>query len=101
MGSLWRRYRILSEKSNRQKKKIADCAVRTVRTNADVACLYGDMVGTYRQHVAASGSETWQTDLDISVYGWTYSEVTRVTTGRVTHGMDDHQHLMWHMTWPR
>jgi hypothetical protein len=47
-GLVWRRYRILSEKSNRQKKKIADCAVRTVRTDADVACPYADMVGPYR-----------------------------------------------------
>ena len=45
-------------KVKQAKKKIADCAVRTVRTNADVACLYAEMVDTYRQHAAASGSET-------------------------------------------
>jgi hypothetical protein len=39
--------------------------------------------------VAASGSDTWQADLDILAYGWTYPEVTRVTTGRVTRGTDD------------
>jgi hypothetical protein len=39
--------------------------------------------------MAASGSDTWQAVLDISAYGWTYSEVTRVTTGRVTRGTDD------------
>jgi hypothetical protein len=94
--SVWRRYRILSEKSNRQ-KKFANCAVRTVCTGADVACPYADVAGPYRRHmvvlymrhVAASGSDTWQADLGILVYGWTYPEVTRVTTGRVTRGTGD------------
>jgi hypothetical protein len=36
----------------KQAKKIADCAVRTVRTDADVACPYADMVGPYRRHMA-------------------------------------------------
>jgi hypothetical protein len=47
----------------------ADCADRTVHT--------GD--------VAASGSDTWQVDLDVQAYSWTYPKVTRVTTVRVTH----------------
>jgi hypothetical protein len=47
------------------------------------------MAGPYRRHVVALGSDTWQADLDISVYGWTYPEVTRVTTRRVTRGMND------------
>jgi hypothetical protein len=34
-------------------------------------------------------SDTWQADLDIWAYGWTYPEVTRVTTVRVTRGTDD------------
>jgi hypothetical protein len=38
-------------------------------------------------HVAASGSDTCQADLAFWAYGWTNPEVTRVTTGRVTHGM--------------
>jgi hypothetical protein len=29
----------------KQEKKIADCAVRTVRTDADVACPYADVAG--------------------------------------------------------
>jgi hypothetical protein len=47
--------------------------------------------------VAASGSDTWQ-DLDILAYGWTYPEVTRVTTGRVTCGTDDVAQMMWQVT---
>jgi hypothetical protein len=39
--------------------------------------------------VEASGSDTWQTYLDILAYGWTYLEVTCVTTRRVTRGTDD------------
>jgi hypothetical protein len=33
--------------------------------------------------------DTCQADLDIWAYSWTYPEVTRVTTGRVTCGTDD------------
>jgi hypothetical protein len=51
-----------------------------------VACLYADVVGPYRGHVAASGSDTWQADLDISTYRLIYLEVTRVTIRRVTRG---------------
>jgi hypothetical protein len=34
-------------------EKIVDCAVCTVCTDADVACLYADVAGPYRQHVVA------------------------------------------------
>jgi hypothetical protein len=37
----------------------------------------------------APGSDMWQADLDIWAYNWTYPEVTRVTTERVTRGMGD------------
>jgi hypothetical protein len=36
--------------------------------------------------VAAPGSDTWQVDLDVRRYSWTSTEVTRVTTERVTRG---------------
>jgi len=36
----------------KQAKNIVDCAVHTVYTDADVACLYADVAGPYRQHVA-------------------------------------------------
>jgi hypothetical protein len=39
--------------------------------------------------VASPESDMWQADLDVRAYNWTYPEVTRVTTVRVTHGMDD------------
>jgi hypothetical protein len=94
--SVWRRYRIFSEKSNRQ-KKFVDCVVHTVRMNANVACLYADVEGPYRRHVAgpyrrhvvAPGSDTWKADLDFWAYSWANPKVTRVTIGRVTHGRDD------------
>jgi hypothetical protein len=38
-------------------------------------------------HVAASSSDTCQADLAFLAHSWTNSEVTCVTTGRVTHGM--------------
>jgi hypothetical protein len=92
--SVWRRYRILSEKSNRQ--KFADCAVRTVRTDADVASPYRtrgrsiqDTWQVRTGHVVAPGDDTCQADLDFLAYGWTNPEVTRVTTGRVTRGTGD------------
>jgi hypothetical protein len=73
----------------KQAKKIVDCAVRTVCTDADVACPYADVVGPYRRHVAAPGDDTCQADLDVWAYSWTYPEVTRVTTERVTRGTGD------------
>jgi hypothetical protein len=93
MGFVWRRYRILSERSNRQ-KKIVDCAVRTVCMDADVACSYSDMwqvhTGTcgriVQRHVVAPGSDTWHAELLDLAYGWTYPKVTHVTTERVTCG---------------
>ena len=36
----------------KQAKNIVDCAVHTVRTDADVACSYTDVVVLYRQHMA-------------------------------------------------
>jgi hypothetical protein len=39
-------------KVKQAKKKFVDCAVRTVRMDADVACLYADVAGPYRQHMA-------------------------------------------------
>jgi hypothetical protein len=36
--------------------------------------------------VAAPGGDTWQVDLADLVYSWTSTEVTRVTTERVTRG---------------
>jgi hypothetical protein len=88
MGSVWRRYCVLSDKSNRQ-KKFAHCAVRIVRTDANVACLYADVAGPYRRHVAAPGDDTCQAYLGVRAYNWTYLEVTCVTTKRVTCGMGD------------
>jgi hypothetical protein len=37
-------------------------------------------------HVAAPEGDTCQADLTFSTCSWTNPEVTRVTTGRVTHG---------------
>ena len=48
--------------------------------------------------MAASGSDTWQVVLDILAYGWTYPKVTRVTTRRVTRGMDDVAGMTWQVT---
>jgi hypothetical protein len=78
----------------KQGKKIADCAVRTVRTDTDVASPYRKHVeGSYNDtwqvrtgHMAAPGSDMCQADLAFWAYGWTNPEVTRVTTGRVTCG---------------
>jgi hypothetical protein len=39
--------------------------------------------------VAAPGDDTCQADLGVRAYNWTYPEVTRVTTVRVTRGTDD------------
>jgi hypothetical protein len=64
----------------------ADCAVRTVRTVADVACPHvWHMTSPYRTRGV---SRAWkcQAVLAFLVYGWTNPEVTRVTTGRVTRG---------------
>jgi hypothetical protein len=36
--------------------------------------------------VAAPGDDTCQADLGVRAYSWTYPEVTRVTTVRVTRG---------------
>jgi hypothetical protein len=87
--SVWRRYRVLSEKSNRQKKGMTVQSVQStwhVRT-ADVGQPGGDMWQTVRRtrgitrmrHVSGA-------DLALSAYGWTSVEVTRVTTHRVTRG---------------
>jgi hypothetical protein len=46
-GSVWRRYRILSEKSNRQKKLLTVQSVQLCM-DADVACPYADVEGLYR-----------------------------------------------------
>jgi hypothetical protein len=55
-----------------------------------VACPYVQHVaGPYRGHVVAPGSDMCQADLVDLAYGWTYLEVTRVTTERVTHGTGD------------
>jgi hypothetical protein len=63
-----------------------DCAYHTVRT-ADVACSYmRHMAGPYRRHMAAPRGDMCQEDLIDLAYGWTYPEVTCVTTERVTHG---------------
>jgi hypothetical protein len=70
--------------------------IRTVRTG-HVAGPYDDTWqvpymtrGRFRTgHVAAPGSDTCQADLALLAYDWTNPEVTRVTTGRVTHGMGD------------
>jgi hypothetical protein len=95
-GSVWRRYRILSEKSNRQKKLLTVQSVQSVRTLTwHVHTL---MWQVHTGDVAASGSDTWQADLDIWAYSWTYPEVTRVTTGRVTRGTDDVSSLRVRMT---
>jgi hypothetical protein len=67
----------------------ADCSVRTVRMDADVAGPYSDTWQVHTGHMAAPGADTCQADLDFLVYGWTNPEVTRVTTGRVTHGTGD------------
>jgi hypothetical protein len=89
MGSVWRRYRVLSEKSNRQ-KKFVDCAVRTVCMDANMACPYvRHMAGPYRGHVEAPRSDTWQEDLVDLGASWANPEVTRVTTRRVTRGTGD------------
>jgi hypothetical protein len=53
------------------------------------------VAGPYRQHVVALGDDTCQADLDVWAYSWTYPEVTRVTTIRVTRGMGCHQQLTW------
>jgi hypothetical protein len=53
--SVWRRYRILSEKSNRQ--KIADCAVRT---DVDVACPYADVESLYSDMWQVHTGDMWQ-----------------------------------------
>jgi hypothetical protein len=42
-------------------------------------------------HMASPGRDTCQVNLAFSAYGWTNTEVTRVTTHRVTRGM-----LTWH-----
>jgi hypothetical protein len=39
--------------------------------------------------VAAPGADMCQADLAILARSWTNPEVTRVTTGRVTHGTGD------------
>jgi hypothetical protein len=73
----------------KQAKENADCAVRTVCTDADVACPYTDMESPYRRHMAAPRDDTCQADLDVWVYSWTNPEVTRVTTERVTRDTSD------------
>jgi hypothetical protein len=110
--SVWRRYRVLSEKSNRQKFD-ADWAGRTatwqavqhtwhVRT-ADAGQPDCDTWQTgmttrgsirrrhvacpYEGYVASPGRDTCQADLAFSGYGLANTEVTRVTTHRVTRGM--------------
>jgi hypothetical protein len=40
----------------------------------------------YGGHVASPGRDTCQVDLALLAYGWTSTEVTRVTTHRVTRG---------------
>jgi hypothetical protein len=82
--SVWRRYRDLFAKPNRQK------------FDADCTCPYSpyrtrgrsvqDTWQVRTGHVAAPGDDTCQADLAFWAYGWTNSEVTRVTTGRVTRG---------------
>jgi hypothetical protein len=54
-----------------------------------MACLYADISGPYRRHMADPGDDTCQADLDVWAYSWTYLKVTHVTTERVTCGMDD------------
>jgi hypothetical protein len=54
-----------------------------------VECLYADVAGPYRRHVAAPGDDTCQAVLGVRAYNWTYLEVTRVTTVRVTRGTGD------------
>jgi hypothetical protein len=70
-------------------QKIDDCVVRTVHMDADMACLYANVVIPYMRHMVAPGDDTCQEDLGIREYSWTYPKVTRVTTRRVTHGTDD------------
>jgi hypothetical protein len=87
-GSVWRRYRVLSEKSNRQKKLLTVQSVQSVRTltwQVRTATRGRSIQG----HVAAPGSDTWHADLVDLAYGWTNPEVTRVTTERVTRGTGD------------
>ena len=45
------------------------------------------MAGPYGGHVASPGRDTCQVVLAFSAYGLTGTEVTRVTTHRVTRGM--------------
>jgi hypothetical protein len=103
--SVWRRYRVLSEKANRQKRGMTVQSVQStwhVRT-ADVGQPGGDtwqigmttrgsirerhVAGLYGGHVASPGRNTCQVDLAFSAYSWTSYEVTHVTTHRVTRGM--------------
>jgi hypothetical protein len=56
------------------------------------------MAGPYRGHVVAPGSDTCQVDLVNLAYGWTYPEVTRVTTERVTRGTGDVARMTWKVT---
>jgi hypothetical protein len=42
-----------------------------------------------QRHVVAPGNDTWHADLVDLAYGWTYPEVTHVTTERVTRGTGD------------
>jgi hypothetical protein len=83
--SVWRRYRDLFAEPNRQKFFDADCTCpyspyrtrgRTVQHTWHVRT----------GHVAAPGDDTCHAFLDFLAYSLTNSEVTRVTTGRVTRG---------------
>jgi hypothetical protein len=47
------------------------------------------VAGPYGGHVASPGRDTCQVILAFSAYGLTGTEVTRVTTHRVTRGTDD------------
>jgi hypothetical protein len=46
-------------------------------------------------HMVAPGSDTCQADLAFLARSWTNPKVTRVTTGRVTHGTDDVSRMTW------
>jgi hypothetical protein len=76
--------------------------VRTVRTDTcqsvqltwrrpygDVAASEDDTWHVRTGHVAAPEGDTCHAFLAFSAHSWTNPGVTRVTTGRVTRGMDD------------
>jgi hypothetical protein len=94
--SVWRRYRVLSEKSNREKFD-ADWAGHVARPYSDTWQIpYSDVAdshtwhvarGGFRTgHVASPGCDTCHADLALLACGRTNIEVTRVTTHRVTRG---------------